>query len=420
MSFFIFSGHEKCPKSGYNLRMFARNRFLPVLLASLSVAVVVVSFYSPVHAYCNGCTGYCCGCPGEAQCMDGYSSCEEACGLSSGVSNNNNNTYDDSAERAQRAADRAAARAAEREEEEAARATRQVTYDEIHGRVEAAFERRDWKEALRLSQEQKAFRDGPKVREAIKEFTALVDWEKAKTSDELRRAYNMYPKTFSPEDLALIKEREAAEKNERERPKREATEKKRREELEKRDREAALKAHKALENVVGTLQTPVPPDTGITRGPNTNDAFGTKKADPNLLEFGDPASQESVSIQARKGWESDGKLIGTQTTISTPPIPETVEIVAKDPRMIEANQEVTRLNDETTKMEADISRLTKERGAATDAKKMKDLTAQLDVATSERATKLVDLANAKEKQTKVHRIVVTEVSKKSKNTGTHN
>ncbi len=400
MGFYIAAVHVRRPDSSYILFMNNRDRrpscFLVITLAGMSF---FLAFSTLSYARSDNCgDGSWCDCrPAETQCLAPYDTCEEACG---GWASVNNDVYDDSGERAQRAADRAE------------RAADQRVYDAAFETAWSTIHQGNYREGLELLHKLQKLRNGPSTRRAIKKIGAIVLWTDAKTPADYRKAYKMYPGSFSTENLAWLEEQEATEaadkKAERERPRREAEEKKRVKEFSKTELRAAAQAHKTLDDLSSRLQTPLTPKKDSVRGPNSMDAFETEKAHP--LDFGDPTSLEAASDQAQEGWDKPGKLIATPLTVTAPPLPEAESKVMKDPRMIETNQEVARLDDERAHMEDDISRLTKERMTVTDPKRMNDLTAEIDKATNKKSATLVELVKAKEKQSKVHRTIETEVS----------
>lgn len=54
------------------------------LFSFIATIIILFARSTFVFAWCGDCSGDCCACPGQAQCLDGYSSCEEACGGGAG------------------------------------------------------------------------------------------------------------------------------------------------------------------------------------------------------------------------------------------------------------------------------------------------------------------------------------------------
>lgn len=158
---------------------------------------------------------------------------------------------------------------------EAERAERNARYERILRDGRAAWERGDYREALRLLQQQQVLRDGPNVRNAIVQAKALIASQEAKEK--------------------------AQKKAERDRIKREAE-----------DAKVAAQMREEINKFALSLDTG-PSGTGsvVSHGGTMGDAMGTHKATVHL-EFGDPYALEARSEQARQGFDKARPLMGSQ------------------------------------------------------------------------------------------------------------
>jgi len=299
-------------------------------------------------------------------------------------------------------------------------AERQLKYDDVHGRATAAWERRDYRAALKLYEEQKRLGDGPNVRLSIKQAKAWLAFSEAKTSKEYRRAMALSPKSFSPENLKFVEHLERKEKEERDRPRIEAAQRKAQRDYAKvrakqeiADLNKAQEIRERLAGMTANLEAPIAPGADTLPRLSTPDGMGGRKSIPNL-EFGDPSSFEAASEQAQQGFDNEKSLMGGP--VPEAPVSATEIVVAKDPRMVAATAEVDRLREEAEKMDAEIDRATKELSSATDDAAMKALTAELDRKAKLRQDKLAEVAKATEKKTKLHRTIETEEAAKAETT----
>jgi len=86
-------------------------------------------------------------------------------------------------------------RPASNDKREAERAERNRQYDALYEQSSAAWDRHDYREALRLYKQQQKLRNGPTTRAGIAELEALIVWSEAKTAKEYRRAMAMRPES---------------------------------------------------------------------------------------------------------------------------------------------------------------------------------------------------------------------------------
>jgi len=188
-----------------------------------------------------------------------------------------------------------------RDIENAERAERNRQVDAINQQAVEAWQRRDYREALRFYEQQQMVRDGPNVRAAIAQVKALIAWHEATTAAEYRRAMVMQPGIFTQENVRYVEELEAKEKYERERLEREAE-----------DIKVAGKIRAQISKFASSLDT-APPKAGliVTQGGTLGDAMGTHKA-AATLEFGDPNVLEARGEQARQGFDKAGSLAGSK------------------------------------------------------------------------------------------------------------
>lgn len=98
-----------------------------------------------------------------------------------------------------------------RAEEAAAREDRARRTSEWNRLANAAVDRRDYREALRLYREQQKVIDGPNVREGIANMEAVLAWSEARTAAEYRRALNLQPSMFSADNRIFVENLEQQE-----------------------------------------------------------------------------------------------------------------------------------------------------------------------------------------------------------------
>lgn len=228
---------------------------------------------------------------------------------------------------------------------ENARLERKAQADVLYGQASAAWDRRDFREALRYFREQQGVIDGPNVRDGIAKTEALVVWSEATNSSERRRAIAMNPGAFSQDNLRYVDELEAYEKYQAR--------------LES-DRQTTSQMKSRIGTFADTMVgEPVSTTISGTVGP---DAFGTQKAQPDL-EFGDPNPVPGTNVdsgaqlksaqkhsflgglfgdsrEAQKGFdtagEDDGVLVYGQTSAGRPQpvfVTNLPESAKKDPRI---------------------------------------------------------------------------------------
>lgn len=155
--------------------------------------------------------------------------------------------------------------------QEAERAERNARYERIRRDAQAALDRKDYREALRLLRQQQALRDGPNVQDAIAQVNALMARQEAKEKAERDRK--------NPET---------------------------------EDAKVAAKMREQINKFAASLDTG-PPGAGsvVIQGGATGDAMGTQRAQARL-EFGDPYALEARGEQARQGFDKAGALMGSK------------------------------------------------------------------------------------------------------------
>lgn len=284
--------------------------------------------------------------------------------------------------------------------EEAQRVQRNAQVHAINVQANEAWERRDYREALRLYEQQQALRDGPNVRGDILNVRALIAWEAATTAADYRRALAMQPSLFSPENVRYVDALERKEQRERQ----EAEEERRR---VTQNREAVASMRTRLGQFASSLDPPVP-GPGLKVEGTTADAFGTVKASATPLEFGDPTSLEAASDRSRGGFDAPGALSRTPADPSTPE-PRGRPVVDQDPRMISAVKELDGLRLEHQRLEAELARLTQERSAAVEANRQQALTAELAAKTRAEQEARARISQSTTRVEKLRRVIETEV-----------
>ena len=199
---------------------------------------------------------------------------------------------------------------------ENARLERKARADNLHGQASAAWDRGDFREALRHFREQQGVIDGPNVRDAIAKAEALVVWSEATHSSERRRAIAMNPGAFTADNLRYVEWLEANEKYQA---------------YQAENERAASQMRSRISSFVESVGKQ--PMASAVPAVDEPDAFGTRKAKP-VLEFGDPdpapgtnvdpgaqlksvekhsrlAGSSGDSRQARRGFDTSGTESGT-------------------------------------------------------------------------------------------------------------
>jgi hypothetical protein len=194
----------------------------------------------------------------------------------------------------------------------------EIAYHAVLQQGNDAWERRDFREALRLAILQQTIRDGPNVRSRIKQLNALIVWSEAKTAADYRRAIRMVPGLFTPDNVRFVDGLERMEK-------------------------AALKARTKYNELASSLDT-APPKPGwfVSQDRILRDLLGGHTAEAHL-EFSYANTPEALSEQARQGFDTTGALKGSQpvTSDTVPPEPASeaapvvLEKFRKDPRITE-------------------------------------------------------------------------------------
>lgn len=289
--------------------------------------------------------------------------------------------------------------------EDAAREDRARRANTLNQQAGNAWERGDYRQALRYFEQQQTVIDGPKVRAAIVQSKAIIAWTEAKTAADYRRALAMAPELFSRDNIRYVEELEAKEKYERERPEREARWERERIEREAADRKAAAKMRERLGGFAASLDTePAEAGLAVPEGRAIAGAMGGNAIEAPL-EFGNPDDLEAQSEQLRQGFDKEGLLKGSR------PLAAVNDPASRDPRIIEATQELDRLQVEQGLMDAEIARLTRERNASIDAGRMKALTVELEQKNRAKQEKLLRISEKKEKTEKLRRTINTQVEK---------
>lgn len=98
------------------------------------------------------------------------------------------------------------------QEKENARIDRANRANAFNIQAHAAWQRKDFREALRLFRAQQQVIDGPNIKEAIAQTEAQIAWSEATTAAGLRRAIAMQPGFFTPDQVRYVGEVEAQEK----------------------------------------------------------------------------------------------------------------------------------------------------------------------------------------------------------------
>ncbi len=283
--------------------------------------------------------------------------------------------------------------------------------------VQAVWARKDFREYLRLCLERQKVADSPTLRRWISSAKAVITWTDAKTAAELRHAIRMEPKAFTDENLRHVESVEAAEKAERERPAREARARKAAEANARvREKEALAAAKKINARIRAFADTLDISSTGSGKAIVEHLAtpipggMDTRTADVTVLEFGDPNALETRSEKARQMFDKDGSPIASEAVAVAP------DVVGSDadPRMIEAEAQLTQLTGERATIDAEIEKLIRERSAAKDPGMTKALTVKIDQKIEIKGQKDVEIVKKKEENQKLHRTISTEISAKTK------
>lgn len=289
--------------------------------------------------------------------------------------------------------------------EDAAREDRARRANALNQQAAAAWERGDYRQALQYFEQQQMVINGPNVRSAIEQTKAMIVWTEARTASDYRRALAMAPGMFSRENIRYVEELEAKEKYERERPEREARWERERIEREAADRKAAAKMRERLGGFAASLNTdPAKAGLVVPEGRAVEGAMGGNVTEAPL-EFGNPDDLEAQNEQLRQGFDKEGPLKGSR------PLAVVDDPASRDPRIIEATQELDKLQAEQGRMDAEIARLTRERNASIDAGRMKALTVELERKNRAKQEKLLQISEKKEKTEKLRRIINTQVEK---------
>lgn len=293
--------------------------------------------------------------------------------------------------------------------EDAAREDRARRTNALNQQAGDAWARGDYRQALSYFEQQQTVIDGPNVRLAIAQTKAMIVWKEARTAADYRRALAMAPGMFSQENIRYVEELEAKEKYERERPEREAQWERERLAREAADRKSAAKMRERIGSFAASLDTePAKAGRVVPVGRAVEGAMGGNAVEAPL-EFGNPDDLEARSEQLQQGFDDLGPLKGSRP-------PATVDDPAsRDPRVIEATQELDRLQAERARMDAEIAGLTRERNASIDAVQMKALTAELEQKNRAKQEKLLEISEKKGKAERLRRTINTQVEKQEGN-----
>jgi len=90
-----------------------------------------------------------------------------------------------------------------------------IALNAVNQQAVEAWNKQDYREALRLFEEQQKIYDGPNVREDIADTKARVAWSEATTAADYRKAIKMRPNIFTPECIRYVEGLEANEKQQR-------------------------------------------------------------------------------------------------------------------------------------------------------------------------------------------------------------
>ena len=144
----------------------------------------------------------------------------------------------------------------------------------------------------------------------------------------------------------------------------------------------------------------------LDHAPTAPDLFKTRKAQPNL-KFGNPS--EDLSEKAQHWFDQVG-----ETIFAKPESAAEVAQINSDPRMVEVDKEITQLKNESDSIDRDIV-LLKSQAAAPQfitPERRKNIMDQLDKKTAERQEKVAVIAQKEEVKKKVHHTIEVERGKK--------